>query len=82
MEAARAGRVEALFVSLDRDAWGEIDSETDVPVIHHERRDEDEDLVDLAAVRTSLQKGEVFAMRADELEAMAITSPVAAVFRY
>lgn len=82
VEAAREGRVEALFVSLDEEVWGETDPEDDRFVVHPDRREEDEDALDLAAAETMLHGGRVFGVRRDEALALGLREPLGAVFRY
>jgi hypothetical protein len=65
--AAHHGRVEALFVAVDVQAWGTFDPAVLGVSEHTEPEPGDEDLLDLAAVRTLLTRGAVFAVAPDEV---------------
>lgn len=75
--AAAAGRVDTLFVDLDRHQWGRFDAGT--VDLHEQQQNEDEDLSNLAGVQTLLHDGTVFAVPQQEMPG---GHPVAAVFRY
>jgi hypothetical protein len=77
--AAYHGRVETLFVAVGLQQWGTFDPDTDVVQLHEETKSGDEDLLDLAAVQTLLNRGTVYAV---ELEKVPGEAPLAAVFRY
>jgi len=72
-------RVEALFVALDRECWGTFDPQTGQVDVHGEAQPNDRDLLDLAAARTMLNGGAIFALAQDALPA---STPLAAVFRF
>ncbi len=76
--AAHQGQVESLFVDCRAHRWGVFDADSGDVQLHDPRQAGDDDLLDLAAVQTLLNRGNVFAVDADELPA----EPVAAVFRY
>jgi hypothetical protein len=59
--------VEQLFVAVESHRWGTFDPETGRVEIKEENGPRDDDLLDLAAVRTLLNGGEVHAVRADEV---------------
>jgi hypothetical protein len=77
--AAYQGRVDKLFVALGAQVWGTADLETGQIEEHQVRQPGDEDLVDLAAVRTVLTDGLVYAVEQEEVPS---GSPVAAVLRF
>jgi hypothetical protein len=77
--AANQGRVGSLFVAVGIQQWGAFDPDHNEPHVHQEAEPGDEDLLDLAAVQTLLNGGDVYAV---EPEKMPDGSPVAAVFRY
>ena len=79
LPAAHYSRVDALFVSLGRQAWGRFDPADNSVVAHDQPQPEDEDLYDLAAVQTYLNGGNVFAVTPDK---MPTADPMAALFRY
>ena len=74
------GRVATLFVSLNRQMWGEVDLEAGRVVACEPDPDEaGHDLLNLAAMRAAAQGGAVFVLPP---EAMPDGSPLAAVFRF
>ena len=77
--ASYRGRIETLFVPVNRNAWGAIDPEGHVTAIHEERRLGDDDLLDVAAVQTLLHGGRVYAVPYEEMPS---AQPLAAVMRY
>lgn len=79
LPAADHGRVETLFAREDAIQWGIYDPAVGMTTLHPAEEPGDEDLVDLAAVRTFLNNGAVYLVTPDE---MPDTAPVVAVFRY
>ena len=77
--AAHNGRVETLFVRLGEQRWGRFDDRKNLLEQHAESVPGDQDLLDLVAIQTLSNGGNVFAL---ELEGMPAESPIAAVFRY
>lgn len=77
--AAHQGRVGTLFVGLGEQRWGRVDDQGNVVELHEEHEIGDDDLLDLAAARTLLTSGRVFAVDAEEIPA---DGPVAAIYRY
>ncbi|PKQ19374.1 MAG: hypothetical protein CVT66_10470 [Actinobacteria bacterium HGW-Actinobacteria-6] len=65
--AAIHGRVETLFVSSEAELWGSIDEPADAVAIHTSRQPADEDLLDVAALRTILAGGDVFSVPPEEM---------------
>lgn len=79
VEAAYYGRVESLFVPIGEHSWGRFDMERDV--VHHsaEQKNGEHDLINMAAIKTLTQSGNVYAL---EKENMPNDSSIAAIFRY
>lgn len=78
LPAAFYGRVGTLLVDPGAHRWGKFDLDTQNLQVHSERERGDEDLVDLAAVQTLLNNGNVFTFPPNEMP----DHPVAAVLRY
>lgn len=79
VKAAYNGRVDYLFLSANGDQrWGKFDSDAQAVDLHDSREEEDEDLLDLAAVYTLLNNGTVYSVENDEMKEKIIS----AVFRY
>ena len=79
IRAAIRGQVETLFIVINLQQWGRFDPEANSIQLHKEPEANDEDLLDLAAVQTILNRGTVYALKAEE---MPDASPVAAILRY
>jgi hypothetical protein len=77
--AAYFERVDTLFVALGEQVWGTLDAESGQVETRAERRDGDQDLLDLAAVHTLTNGGTVYAVEPDRVPG---GGPVAAIFRY
>jgi hypothetical protein len=77
--AAMHGRVERLFVALDREAWGDWDSKEGKVRTSADLNGRASDLLDLAAAQTFLHGGVVYAVPVQE---MPVRAPVAALLRY
>jgi hypothetical protein len=67
LRAAAEGRVLALFLARQAERWGSVDPATGVVRLHEERGAADEDLLELAAVRTAERGGAVYALDAGRL---------------
>ncbi len=78
--AASFERVDTLFVASHTQRWGTFDPDTGAVTLHAERQPGDEDLLDLAAVHTLLNRGTVFARDAGEMPAE--TRDIGAILRY
>lgn len=76
---ANYGQVEVLFVAAGEQSWGRFNPDQNLLEVHESFQPGDQDLLDLAVVRTLLNGGEVFL-----LERMTIPgeSTLAAIFRY
>jgi len=77
--AAADGRVEALFLLAGAHQWGILDRAARTVKLREEPAPGDEDLLDLAAVRTFTQGGRVFTLPAEEMPGKQLAT---AVFRY
>ncbi len=77
--AAVDGRVETLFVALETHRWGRLDPVAREIDIDPELDDENEDLLDRAAVETFLHGGTVYAVDEDRVPG---TGVLAALLRY
>lgn len=77
--ASHRGRVDALFVAVDTQKWGNYDPETGAITLHQEPRNGDEDLLDFTAVQTLSNGGTVYAVDQEDVPGKA---PLAAVFRF
>lgn len=77
--AAYYGRVEQLFVAVDRQQWGNFDPDAMELQMHDEPEPQDEDLLNSAAIQTLLSGGTIYAVQPEQVPADA---PLAAVFRY
>ncbi len=79
VEAAYYGKVESLFVPLGEHSWGWFDMERDV--VHHSKgpKNGEHDLINMAAIKTLTQSGNVYAL---DHEDMPNGSSIAAIFRY
>jgi hypothetical protein len=79
LPAARIGRVDALLFARDGQVYGTLDHDANTVAVHAERRPDDEDLLETAAIETLAQGGEVHMVRAGEVPGGGM---LAAVFRY
>jgi hypothetical protein len=77
--AAFHGRVESLWVAVGVQRWGKFDPNSGAVDNHEQAGPNDEDLLDLTAVRTLLNGGEVFAVDPADVPD---NSSAAAIFRY
>ncbi len=79
VEASYYGRVDSLFVPIGEQSWGWFNEERDT--VHHstEQQDGEHDLINMAAIKTLLQGGNVYAL---EKDTMPNDSAIAAIFRY
>ncbi|MBN1310212.1 MAG: hypothetical protein JXB30_02255 [Anaerolineae bacterium] len=77
--AAYYGRIETLLLDCSKTKWGQFNSETGSVMLHETPQNGDQDLVDLAAIHTLLNSGDVHALGADAMPGQAT---MAANFRY
>ena len=83
VKAARDGRVERLFLLPGRPVWGRLieagDQAEDRIVAHDEKAEDDDDLLNYAAVMTLRQGGDVTLVEPAQLPP---PGPAAAILRY
>jgi len=79
LPAACRGQVDVLFTTADAHCWGQFDVQSGELEQHDQPQTQDQDLLDLAAVQTWLQGGEVYLLNQAE---MPTAAPAAAVYRY
>jgi hypothetical protein len=79
LSAATDGRVDSLFVPVDREIWGTFDDVSRQALRHDEPQAGDEDLLNLAALRTITGSGAVYTSRRED---MPDDDEVAALLRY
>jgi hypothetical protein len=79
IRAAHFGRVATLFVSPGMQLWGRFDAPNDTLEHHQEFHPGDRDLLDLAAVKSLLKGGSVYALKPDKMPEKA---QLAAIYRY
>ncbi len=79
VEASYYGKVDSLFVPVGIQSWGHFDAENDT--IHHsaEQQNGEYDLINMAAIKTLSQGGNVYALTKDS---MPQSASIAAIFRY
>ncbi len=77
--AAYHRRVELLFVVADLHQWGTFDLRTEAIHLHRKERSGDEDPLEVAVIRTLLNRGAVYVVKSEN---MPDTGSLAAVFRY
>lgn len=79
VEAAYYGKVDSLFVTIGEHSWGWFDMERDV--VHHStvQKNGEHDLINMAAIKTLTQSGNVYAL---DKKDMPNHATVAAIFRY
>jgi hypothetical protein len=76
---AHQGRVATLFVALHTRLWGNYYPDKPAVHVHPEMQPGDQDLLDLAAVQTFANGGQVFAIPQDDIPG---DEPLVAIFRY
>ena len=79
LPAAMTGKVDILFANDAPPVWGRFDEAAGVALIHDEPADEDEDLINRAALATIANGGRVYPVNEEDL---ALTGPAAAIYRY
>lgn len=79
LPAAHDGRVETLLVDLREPVWGRYDAEKKTVEVHDNRQTDDEDMIDLSAVKTFLSGGNVFTTIPDKISN---ESKAGAILRY
>lgn len=77
--AAHYGRVDTLFITLQKQQWGTFNPQNNQVEIHNSKEPGDEDLLDTIAAETILKGGTVYALESTE---MPVEAPLAAILRY
>lgn len=79
VQSSHYGKVDSLFVPIGGQSWGRFD--TDEDTVHHsmEQRNGDYDLINMAAIKTLHQGGNVYALNKEDMPQQAA---IAAIFRY
>lgn len=77
--AAHRGRVGTLFVAADEQVWGTYDPHTNQLDLHSQAQPGDSDLLNLTAIHTVLNSGEVYVSHRNDVPG---AEPAAAIFRY
>ncbi|HEY4389319.1 MAG TPA: hypothetical protein VGN34_33155 [Ktedonobacteraceae bacterium] len=77
--AAYNGRIDTLFVAIDREQWGKFEPTKLSITIHEQEEPDDKDLLDVAATQTLLHGGKVYAIEYAQMPDQAFA---AALFRY
>lgn len=77
--AAYDGRIDTLFIAVDRQQWGSFDGESRTVEAHQEAVAGDDDLLDVAAMYTLLKRGTIYAVGLDQMPGR---TPAAAILRY
>jgi hypothetical protein len=76
------GRVDTLFVSEACNVWGRFD-ESELKVdVHPEYRENDDCLLNVAAVKALMNGAKVYVSKNEQIEEVDASGPVAAIFRY
>lgn len=79
VRAAHHGRIDTLFIKIDKNRWGHFDMETNQVEIHEEPSKGDAELFDLVAAQTIAHDGLIIPIETDDYDENA---PLTAVFRY
>jgi hypothetical protein len=79
VKAAEIGQVETLFVPLGVEHWGRYEPDSHRVLVDRKPRPDSEDLLDLAARKTLLSSGQVYAVPSEELPG---EGELAAILRY
>ncbi|MFH5832143.1 hypothetical protein ACG2F4_17495 [Halalkalibaculum sp. DA3122] len=79
VEGAYYGKIDSLFVPIGEHSWGKFDAVNDVVHLSHEQENGEHDLINLAAIKTITQGGDVYALHRDDMPNNAY---IAAIFRY
>ncbi|MCE7064548.1 hypothetical protein [Dyadobacter sp. CY326] len=79
IEAAYYGRISHLFVEKGAHIWGSFEEMTSELILTNGENWDDEDLLDMAVIKTLTNRGNVFLLDRDK---MPVQSPIAAIFRF
>jgi Bacterial archaeo-eukaryotic release factor family 7 len=76
IRAALEGRLETLFVPLDREAWGTVNEASGEFSIHPQRMKGDEDLLNVAAIKASEHGAKVFVLPIKDMPQGGVTAGI------
>lgn len=76
------GRIDTLFISPSDPVWGIYDPKNAVAVVHEDYQRGDDDLINLAAIKTISQGGKVFVNSYNGMAEVSDGANVKALFRY
>ena len=79
VRSAAQGKIDTLFVERRSHQWGRFDEREQTVSLHESFQPGDDDLVDLAAVKTLAGRGRVYVVPREE---MPCREPAAAIYRY
>jgi hypothetical protein len=79
VKAANFGRVDTLIVPLGVHRWGHYDTQNNKVVLEADKKPENEDLLDFAAMHTLVNSGKVFTVQPENLPG---DGDLAAILRY
>jgi len=79
VEGAHYGKVDSLFIPIGEKRWGRFDRTNEIVHQSEVRKNGEHDLINLAAIETLSQGGDVYALMKDEMPGNAA---IAAIFRY
>ncbi len=79
VHSAYNGRVDTIFVPVGVQVWGQAGTDTGEVTVHVDHESGDEDLLDLAAVQTFINRGQVFVVPQEEMPGQVLA---AAILRY
>ena len=79
IKAAHFQRIDTLFITANKQQWGQFDSKENTVELHSQPQPEDDDLLNLAALQTFLNGGTVYVTESKEIPEKAVA---AAILRY
>ncbi|HEY0524517.1 MAG TPA: hypothetical protein VGD08_14080 [Stellaceae bacterium] len=79
VKAAREGRIDTLFIADGEHLWGRFDEDGDKVIAHGSQTEDDDDLIDVAALLTLRTGGNTYVLPKQELPRSGI---MAAILRY
>jgi hypothetical protein len=79
LPAAFDGRIDSLLIAEFCHIWGAYDRAARKAIVHRQRQEGDEDLVNLAAITTLLKGGDINAYDGNDMPGR---NPIAAIYRY
>jgi hypothetical protein len=77
--ASYHGQVDTLLIAVNQQRWGQFDPQSNRIELHHQRAEEDDELLNLATINTLANSGVVYILEPDEMPG---DGAIAAIFRY